>query len=140
MVLHPTTESKSKLENCGVGGPTVHGYQEGGRSMAWTPWATAERKLRSSEIRGLLGLGSNSWCAPHTPSSVPPSISVTGRDTFNMWWGGSQGLRRRSQLHQKLLFTIVWSAIVAKYLWRNIFGHNCALRASKATTVRGARV
>ena len=99
--------------------------------MAWTPWATAERKLRSSEIRGLLGLGSNSWCAPHTPSSVPPSISVTGRDTFNMWWGGSQGLRRRSQLHQKLFFTIVLSAIVAKYLWSQLCsegqqGHNRA--------------
>ena len=93
--------------------------------------ATAERKLRSSEIRGLLGLGSNSWCAPHTPSSVPPSISVTGRDTFNMWWGGSQGLRWRSQLHQKLLFTIVRSAIVAEYLWSQLCsegqqGHNRA--------------
>ena len=98
--------------------------------MAWTPWATAERKLRSSEIRGLLGVRVK-LCAPHTPSSVPPSISVTGRDTFNMWWGGSQGLRRRSQLHQKLFFTIVLSAIVAEYIWSQLCsegqqGHNRA--------------
>ena len=135
MVLHPTTESKSKLENCGVGVQRSMGTKK-----VEGPWHGHHGQLLKEnydplKFEDFWGLGSNSWCAPHTPSSVPPSISVTGRDTFNMWWGGSQGLRRRSQLHQKL-----FSQLFGAQLWRNIFGHNCALRASKATTVRGARV
>ena len=99
--------------------------------MAWTPWQLLKENYDPLKFEDFWGLGSNSWCAPHTPSSVPPSISVTGRDTFNMWWGGSQGLRWRSQLHQKLLFTIVRSAIVAEYLWSQLCsegqqGHNRA--------------
>ena len=131
MVLHPTTESKSKLENCGVGVQRSMGTKK-----VEGPWHGHHGQLLKEnydplKFEDFWGLGSNSWCAPHTPSSVPPSISVTGRDTFNMWWGGSQGLRRRSQLHQKLLFTIVWSAIVAKYLWSQLCsegqqGHNRA--------------
>ena len=97
----PLLRAKANWKTVGWG-PTVHGYQEGGGSMAWTPWQLLKENYYPLKFEDFWGLGSNSWCAPHTPSSVPPSISVTGRDTFNMWWGWSQGLRRRSQLHQKL--------------------------------------
>ena len=75
-----------------------------------------KESLRSSKEE-FRGLGSNCWCAPHTPSAVPPSICVTARDTSRLICG-SQGLQR-------------WTLIVQGYL----FGHNCT-RISVETIVR----
>ena len=123
MVLHPTTESKSKLENCGVGVQRSMGTKK-----VEGPWHGHHGQLLKEnydplKFEDFWGLGSNSWCAPHTPSSVPPPICVTGRDTSRLICG-SQGLRRWSQLCKDF-----WSQ-----LSQNIVGQNCA-RISLETIV-----
>ena len=117
MFLPPATESKDKLENCRVGS-NVHGYHGSGWEVHGmdTMVQLLKESLRSSKEE-FRGLGSNCWCAPHTPSAVPPSICVTARDTSRLICG-SQGLQR-------------WTLIVQGYL----FGHNCT-RISVETIVR----
>ena len=117
MIRPPATQSKDKLENCRVGS-NVHGYHGSGWEVHGmdTMVQLLKESLRSSKEE-FRGLGSNCWCAPHTPSAVPPSICVTARDTSRLICG-SQGLQR-------------WTLIVQGYL----FGHNCT-RISVETIVR----
>ena len=135
MVLHPTTESKSKLENCGVGVQRSMGTKK-----VEGPWHGHHGQLLKENYDPLKSEDFWGWgqtLGAHLillPVFLLLSVSLA---EIRLICGGA-GHKGYDGDHNCI--RSFFSQLFGAQLWRNIFGHNCALRASKATTVRGARV